>query len=149
MTPELAGLVQTSTNLASAETREGAVEVTFLTRSSIDASKAALSDRIGAVGTLAGFEARHSGSYPGWKPEPGAAVVTLVDGVHRALFGKPMIVKAIHAGLECGLIGEKYPGLEMASIGPSMWDVHTPEERVSIPSVGNFWRLLVEVLAQA
>jgi dipeptidase D len=149
MTPDLPGLVQTSTNLASAETAGGAVEVTFLTRSSIDASKTALSERIAAVGALAGFEARHSGSYPGWKPEPGAAVVKLVDGVHRELFGKPMIVKAIHAGLECGLIGEKYPGLEMASIGPSMWDVHTPDERVSVSSVASFWRLLVEVLARA
>jgi dipeptidase D len=149
MTPEMPGLVQTSTNLASAETREGTVEVAFLTRSSIDASKAALSERIAATGALAGFEARHSGSYPGWKPEPGAQVVKLVDGAHRDLFGKPVVVKAIHAGLECGLIGEKYPGLEMASIGPSMWDVHTPEERVSIPSVAKFWRLLVEVLARA
>ena len=148
MTPDMPGLVQTSTNLASVGTGESA-EVTFLTRSSIDASKAALSARIAAAGALAGFEARHSGSYPGWKPEPGAAVVKLVDGVHRELFGKPMVVKAIHAGLECGLIGEKYPGLEMASIGPSMWDVHTPEERVSIPSVGAFWKLLVEVLAKA
>jgi dipeptidase D len=149
MTPDLPGLVQTSTNLASAATADAAVEVTFLTRSSLDASKTALSQRIAAVGALAGFEAHHSGSYPGWKPEPGAAVVQLVDGVHRELFGKPMIVKAIHAGLECGLIGEKYPGLEMASIGPSMWDVHTPEERVSVPSVASFWRLLVEVLARA
>jgi dipeptidase D len=60
-----------------------------------------------------------------------------------------MVVKAIHAGLECGLIGEKYPGMEMASIGPSMWDVHTPDEHVSIPSVANFWKLLVAILAKA
>jgi dipeptidase D len=68
--------------------------------------------------------------------------------VHRELTGKPMAIKAIHAGLECGLIGEKYPGLEMASIGPSMWDVHTPDEQVSIPSVKNFWTLLTAVLAR-
>ena len=69
--------------------------------------------------------------------------------MHQALLGKPMVVKAIHAGLECGIIGEKYPGMEMASIGPSMWDVHTPDERVSIGSVQRFWRLLTAVLAQA
>jgi dipeptidase D len=72
--------------------------------------------------------------------------VKRVDAVHAELFGKPMVVKAIHAGLECGLIGEKYPGLEMASIGPSMWDVHTPDEQVSIPSVGRFYRFLTAVL---
>jgi len=148
MSPDIAGLVQTSTNMGLCEPKDGAVEVNFLTRSSIDRSKHALSARIAGVAAVCGFEASHSGGYPGWKPEPGAAVVKLVDGVHRELFGKPMIVKAIHAGLECGLIGEKYPGMEMASIGPSMWDVHTPDEHVSIPSVANFWTLLTAVLAK-
>ncbi len=149
MSPDIAGLVQTSTNLGMADTQGDVVEVCFLSRSSIDASKAALAERIAATAALAGFEVRQSGGYPGWKPEPGSAVVALVDGVHRELFGKPMVVKAIHAGLECGLIGEKYPGMEMASIGPSMWDVHTPDEHVSIPSVAAFWRLLTAVLAKA
>lgn len=149
MSPDIAGLVQTSTNMGMAETRGDTVEVCFLTRSSIDASKAALAQRIAATAALAGFQAEQSGGYPGWKPEPGAALVALVDGVHREVFGKPMVVKAIHAGLECGLIGEKYPGMEMASIGPSMWDVHTPDEHVSIPSVGAFWRLLVAILERA
>jgi len=148
MSPDIAGLVQTSTNMGLVETRDGAVEVNFLTRSSIDASKHALAARVAAVAGVAGFEATHSGGYPGWKPEPGAKVVKLVDQVHRDLTGKPMAIKAIHAGLECGLIGEKYPGLEMASIGPSMWDVHTPDEHVSIPSVKNFWTLLTAVLAR-
>ena len=149
MSPDIAGLVQTSTNMGMADTRGDAVEICFLSRSSIDASKAALAERIAATAALAGFEVTQSGGYPGWKPEPGAAIVALVDGVHRKLFGKPMIVKAIHAGLECGLIGEKYPGMEMASIGPSMWDVHTPDEHVNIPSVQNFWRLLTAVLERA
>jgi len=69
-----------------------------------------------------------------------------VSDVHQAAFGKPMEVVAIHAGLECGLIGQNYPGLEMVSFGPNMWDVHTPDEHVSIPSVGNFWKLLAAVL---
>jgi dipeptidase D len=149
MSPDIPGLVQTSTNLGIVETREDAVEVCFLTRSSIDTSKTALASRIAAACALAGFEARSAGGYPGWKPEPRSAIVQLVDGVHEELFGRRMVVKAIHAGLECGLIGEKYPGMEMASIGPSMWDVHTPDEHVSIPSVASFWRLLVGILERA
>jgi dipeptidase D len=148
MSPDIPGLVQTSTNLGLVETRDGLVEVNFLSRSAIDASKHALAARIAATCRVAGFEARHSGGYPGWKPDPGASIVRLVNGVHEEIFGKPMVVKAIHAGLECGLIGEKYPEMEMASIGPSMWDVHTPDEHVSIPSVASFWRLLVGILAK-
>lgn len=148
MSPDIAGLVQTSTNMGLVETKDGAVEVNFLTRSSIDASKHALAARVAAAAGVAGFEASHSGGYPGWKPEPGSRIVKLVDEVHRELTGKPMAIKAIHAGLECGLIGEKYPGMEMASIGPSMWDVHTPDEHVSIPSVASFWTLLTAVLAR-
>jgi len=146
MSPDIPGLVQTSTNLGMVETKDGAVLASFLTRSAIESSKRALAGRVAAVCALAGFEARDGGGYPGWKPEPGASIVKLVDGVHAELFGKPMVVKAIHAGLECGLIGEKYPGLEMASIGPSMWDVHTPDEQVSISSVGRFYRLLTAIL---
>ena len=148
MSPDIAGLVQTSTNLGIVDTRDGVVEVDFLSRSAIDASKHALAARIAATCRLAGFEVKNAGGYPGWKPEPGASVVRLVNGVHEELFGKPMTVKAIHAGLECGLIGEKYPGMEMASIGPSMWDVHTPDEHVSIPSVASFWKLLTAILAR-
>jgi len=146
MSPDIPNLVQTSTNLGVVDTKEGKVEAVMLTRSSIDTSKAALAERIGLIATLAGFEARLEGAYPGWKPEPGSSIVKLIDGVQQELFGKPMKVVAIHAGLECGLIGEKYPAMEMASIGPDMWDVHTPDEHVSIPSVGRFWPLLKTVL---
>jgi len=149
MSPDIPGLVQTSTNLGVVETTDRSVEMCFLTRSSVEASKAALAVRIVGIAVLVGFESQSSNGYPGWKPEPGAAIVKLVDGAHRGLFGKPMKVKAIHAGLECGILGGKYPGMEMASIGPSMWDVHTPDEHVSIPSVQNFWRLLAAVLEQA
>jgi dipeptidase D len=146
MSPDIAGLVQTSTNLGLVETRPDAVEVTFLTRSAIDASKRALAARIAATCALGGFETRSEGSYPGWKPEPGASLVRLVDRAHEEVLGRTMIVKAIHAGLECGLIGEKYPAMEMASIGPDIKDAHTPDEHVSIPSVQRFWRHLVAVL---
>ena len=146
MSPDIPGLVQTSTNLGVIETREGEIEVNLLTRSSIDASKAALSERIAATCALAGFASHTTGGYPGWKPEPHASLVKTVNDTNQKVFGKPLEIMAIHAGLECGLIGEKYAGMEMVSFGPSMWDVHTPDEHVSVPSVANFWKLLVAVL---
>ncbi len=143
--PDLADLVQTSTNLGVVHTTDR-FEVNLLTRSAIEGSKVALVERVEAACRLAGFATERVGDYPGWKPEPGAAVVALIDEVWRAQSGKPVEVIAIHAGLECGLIGEKYPGMEMASFGPDVWDAHTPEERVSIPSVAGFWTLLVNLL---
>lgn len=147
MSPDIPGLVQTSTNLGVVNTKDGVIEVNFLTRSSVDTSKAALAERISALCALAGFEAELVGGYPGWKPEPNASLVKTVNDLNQSLFGKPLEIMAIHAGLECGLIGEKYPGMEMVSFGPDMWDVHTPDEHVSIPSVANFWKLLTTVLA--
>jgi dipeptidase D len=146
MSPDIKGLVQTSTNLGVITTRAGEVEVNLLTRSSIDASKEALTERIAAICALAGFESHTTGGYPGWKPEPAASLVRIVNDTNQALFGKPLEIMAIHAGLECGLIGEKYADMEMVSFGPDMWDVHTPDEHVSVPSVANFWKLLVAVL---
>jgi dipeptidase D len=149
MSPDVPGLVQTSTNLGMVRTEGGTVKAYFLSRSSIDASKAALTDRIGAACTLAGFGVEQASGYPGWKPEPEAPLVRIVDGVSQELFGAPLKVVAIHAGLECGMIGEKHPGLQMVSIGPNMWDVHTPAERVSVSSVARFWTFLKGVLAAA
>jgi len=146
MSPDIPGLVQTSTNMGVIETREDEVEVNLLTRSSINASRAALSERIAATCALGGFESHVTGGYPGWKPEPKASLVRIVNETNQKVFGKPLEIMAIHAGLECGLIGEKYADMEMVSFGPSMWDVHTPDEHVSVPSVGNFWKLLVAVL---
>jgi dipeptidase D len=146
MSPDIKGLVQTSTNFGVIDTRDDAVEVNLLTRSSIDASKVALTERIAATCALAGFESHTSGGYPGWKPEPTASLVRILNDANQAVFGQPLEVIAIHAGLECGIIGEKYPGMEMVSFGPNMWDVHTPDEHVSVSSVGNFWKLLVAVL---
>jgi dipeptidase D len=148
MSPDIKGLVQTSTNLGVVETSDAEATVNLLTRSSVDASKAALAVRILAACAACGFRHELSGGYPGWKPEPNATLVKFVNEVHQIAFGKPMDVVAIHAGLECGLIGEKYPDMEMVSFGPDMWDVHTPDEHVSIPSVANFWKFLTAVLAQ-
>jgi dipeptidase D len=148
MSPDIPGLVQTSTNLGVLDTADGTVSFYMLHRSSIDASKMAVVDRVTAHCALAGFEATHIGGYPGWKPEPGSDLVKLVNGVHQEVFGAEMKIVAIHAGLECGIIGEKYPGMQMVSIGPDMWDVHTPDEHLSIPSVAKFWKFLLAVLAK-
>lgn len=147
--PQLAHLVQTSTNLGVVETTDTSLTISFLTRSTLESSKVALVDRIAVVARLAGFRVESSSGYPGWDPVPTAELVKLVNGAHRELFGEPMKISAIHAGLECGIIGRKYPDLEMASIGPSMWDVHTPDERVSVASVQRFWRLLTGILERA
>jgi dipeptidase D len=146
MSPDIKGLVQTSTNMGVIETRTDEVEVNLLTRSSINASKSSLSERIAATCALGGFESHVMGGYPGWKPEPKASLVQIVQDANQKTFGKPLEIMAIHAGLECGLIGEKYTQMEMVSFGPSMWDVHTPDEHVSVPSTSNFWKLLVAVL---
>jgi dipeptidase D len=146
MSPDIEGLVQTSTNLGVVETKEDKVEILFLSRSSIDSCKMALASRIAALAALAGMECAHTGSYPGWKPEPGTSLVKIVLGLYERMYGRHMTVKAMHAGLECGIIGERYPGMEMVSIGPDMWDVHTPEEKVSISSSARFLDFLKAII---
>jgi len=146
MTPDMEGLVQTSINLGVAATGDGRFEATFLSRSSIDPSKIALAARIEALAGLAGMECSHTGGYPGWKPEPGTSLVKMVTSLYERLYSRPMTVEAMHAGLECGIIGEKYPDMEMVSIGPSMWDVHTPGERVSISSTARFLDFLKAII---
>lgn len=146
MSPDIEGLVQTSTNLGVVETREGKVEVILLSRSSIDSSKMAVAERIATLASFANMEWIHSGGYPGWNPEPGTFLVKTMTRLYERMYGRPMAVKALHAGLECGIIGERYPGMEMVSIGPDMRDVHTPEENVSIPSVARFWEFLKAVV---
>lgn len=147
MSPDIAGLVQTSTNLGIVACADDAAQVTFLTRSSIDASKRALADRIAMIASVCGFTAATENDYPGWRPVPDAEIVRTIQRVHQEVVGAPVRISAIHAGLECGIIGERCPGLQMASIGPTMRDVHTPDERVAIGSVERFWGLLVAVLA--
>ena len=146
MSAAIPGLVQSSTNLAMV-TMEGAkVIVSTSQRSSIESAKHALAAQIAGFCELAGFQWTRGDGYPGWQPKPTLPLVKLVDDVHEATFGKRMKIAAIHAGLECGLIGEKYPELQMVSFGPNMWDVHTPDENISISSVANFWKLLVAIL---
>ena len=146
MSPDVAGLVQTSTNLAVITTKADAVEIVTSQRSAIESSKNAAASMVATVCRLAGFEVEHGGSYPGWKPEPDSEIVKKLQAVHQKLFGESAKLIAMHAGLECGVIGEKYPGMQMVSFGPTIVDPHSPNERVQISSVESFWSYLKATL---
>jgi dipeptidase D len=146
MSPDVAGLVQTSTNLATVGTKGDVVEIVTSQRSAIESSMLAAARMVATVCALAGFEVEHSGKYPGWKPEPNSGIVRKLQEVHKKLFGEPAKLIAMHAGLECGVIGEKYPGMEMVSFGPTIESPHSPNERVEISSVASFWNYLKLVL---
>ncbi len=146
MSPDVPGLVQDSTNLAVVSTAKDTIEVVTSQRSAIETSKWSAARMVATVCRLAGFEAEHSGSYPGWKPEPNSEIVQKLQTVHQKLFGEKAKLIAMHAGLECGVIGEKYPGMQMVSFGPTIVDPHSPNERVEISSVESFWKYLKGVL---
>ena len=146
MSPDVPGLVQTSTNLATVKTKDDMVEIVTSQRSAIVSSKQAAARMVATVCRLAGFQVEHWGSYPGWKPEPNSEIVRKLQEVHKKVFGKPAELIAMHAGLECGVIGEKYPGMQMVSFGPTIVDPHSPNERVQISSVESFWDYLKLVL---
>jgi len=146
MSPDVPGLVQTSTNLATIATNDGQVEISMSQRSAIEASKLAAARMVATVCGLAGFEVEHSGGYPGWKPEPNSELVQKVQAVHKEVFGEETKLVAIHAGLECGVIGEKHPGMQMVAFGPAILDAHSPNERVQISSVETFWKYLKSLL---
>lgn len=146
MSRSMPGLVETSTNLASVKEIRNKIVVATSQRSSVDSAKYDIAGQVRSVFYLAGARTEHSTGYPGWEPKPNSPLVQHVSSKYRSLFGKEPIVRAIHAGLECGLFLEKYPGLDMISFGPTIKGVHSPDERVNINSVKNFWDLLLEVL---
>ena len=147
MSHDVEGLVETSTNLASVKMPEaGKVIVETSQRSSVDSLKDAAADQVAAVFRLAGAEVKHGDGYPGWAPNPDSKILKVAEETYRKLFGKDAQVLAIHAGLECGLFLEKYPYLDMISFGPTMRDVHSPNERLEIATVDLWWRHLLEIL---
>jgi dipeptidase D len=146
MSPDVPGLTQNSTNLAIVTTKSDIIEFVTSQRSAIESSMQSAAKMVATVFRLAGFEVEHSGRYPGWKPEPNSDIVRKLQAVHKELFGEEAKLIAMHAGLECGVIGEKYPGMQMASFGPTIVDPHSPNERVQISSVESFWRYLKAVL---
>ncbi len=148
MSRAVPGLVETSNNLAVVTTEGNAVSVVTSSRSSVMPSLAATTEQVGAAFRLGGAEVEHLEGYPGWKPNPNSIVLNRALAVYEREFGDKPAVKAIHAGLECGLIGEKYPGMDMVSMGPQIESPHSPDERVQISTVGRFYRLLSETLKE-
>ena len=148
MSPEIAGLVQTSTNVGTIAIENGRVSIATLQRSAIDSARFAAGRAVQTALRLAGFEIENAGGYPGWKPEPESDIVHKAKAAHEAALGKPARLIAMHAGLECGVIGEKYPGMQMIAFGPEIVGAHSPDERVDIPSVAAFWTFLKELLAR-
>ena len=147
MSQTVKGLVETSTNLASVkEPQPGSVVITTSQRSSVDSAKEYAMLMVESVFRLAGAEVAHSDGYPGWAPNPESLLLRRTTECYLRLFGSEAQVRAIHAGLECGLFLEKYSHLEMVSFGPTMRGVHSPDERLEIASVDKFWRLLREVV---
>jgi dipeptidase D len=148
MSDSMSELVETSTNLAIVTTEDDVATISCLLRSSVDSSKEDLANMIAAVVELAGAEVSFTGGYPGWKPNMNSQVLGLMQKTYESLFGKQPKVMAIHAGLECGLLGGVYPSWDMISFGPTIQSPHSPDERVNIESVGLFWKFLTETLKQ-
>ena len=147
MSQDIAGLVETSSNLASIKQGEGCIKVVTSQRSSILSSRVDMSQMVGAAFELGGATVETGDGYPGWKPNPSSEILRVAVESYKRLFGTEPKVKAIHAGLECGLFLEKYPSLDMVSFGPTLRGVHSPDERMLIPTVDRFWRHLLDVLA--
>jgi len=147
MSSEFPGLVETSNNIAKVEVGQGRIHVGCLTRSSRESAKADLVRKLKATCFLAGLEVTTSGDYPGWLPDKDSQVLSLVQSRYKALFGDSPKVIAGHGGLECGILKDHYPHIDMISFGPTILGAHSPDERASIPSVQKFWELLRDVLA--
>lgn len=148
MSREMPGLVETSTNLASIKRVEGsnALFITTSQRSSVNSAKDYIATSVKSTFLLAGCTVKHTDGYPGWAPNPQSQILDVSVKAYRKLFKQEPVVRAIHAGLECGLFLEKYPRLDMVSFGPTIRGAHSPDERIDIESTEKFWDLLLEIL---
>lgn len=148
MDDRVKGLVQTSNNLSFIKCHDGKSVIKCLLRSSVDSARKDLENSVLSALSLAGFNVEFSGAYPGWKPDPSSELLAVLKNVYEKLYRKSPQVQAIHAGLECGIIGAHYPDMDMVSCGPTIQYPHSPDERVNILSVKQFWNFLVSVLEQ-
>lgn len=147
MSAELEDLVETSNNLARISVSKGNISIKCLTRSSVESSKADLSNALKSTFELMGCAVEFTGSYPGWTPNPGSEILKLLTTIYEKQNKEAADVVACHAGLECGILGRNYPKMDMISFGPTIRGAHSPAERVSISSVQKFWKFLLEILA--
>lgn len=149
MSRSMPGLVETSTNMASVKIIEpGVIKVETSQRSSVESEKRAIAQVVATVFRLAGAEVKQGSGYPGWKPNTNSPIMKVCADTYRDMYKKEPEIMAIHAGLETGLFLTKYPYLDMVSIGPTMEGVHSPDERLYIPSVGSFFEYLKQVLSR-
>ncbi len=146
MSPDIPGLVETSTNLASVKMTSNEIIVATSQRSSYESSKKDLANMVASVFHLANAKVKHGNGYPGWIPDINSEILKISKKAYKKLFKKDPKVLAIHAGLECGLIGEKYPGMDMISYGPTIKGAHSPDESLEIETVPKFWDLTLEIL---
>ncbi len=146
MSPAISGLVQTSNNLARVLVKEGAFTILCLTRSSVDSEKIDLAKTISYIFEIIGATPNFGGSYPGWVPKPEAPIVKLMSELYKEMYHADAHVNAVHAGLECGILGTHYHHMQMISFGPNIRGAHSPDEKVQISSVQKFWPYLLETL---
>ena len=146
MSPDIAGLVQSSNNMARVLVADGSFSIQCLTRSSVDSEKMDLAAAISSTFELMDAKVDFAGGYPGWEPKPDAPIVQLMANLYQELFHEPAKVNAVHAGLECGILGINYPDMQMISFGPNIYGPHSPDECVQISSVQKFWSFLLEIL---
>jgi len=146
MSQDIDDFVETSTNLASVKFQEDEILVTTSQRSSVESEKQDITNMVTSVFRLAGARTKTSDGYPGWSPNPNSEIVAITEKLYKELFNTQPEVLAIHAGLECGLIGDKYPGMDMISYGPTVKGAHSPDEAIDIETVQKFWDLTLEVL---
>ena len=146
MSPDILDLVETSNNIARVIVKDGAIKVGCLTRSSSETNKIDLANSLKSAFELSGFDVELSGEYPGWQPNVKSEILDVVSNLYEHLHGEKAQVAACHAGLECGILGQNYPEMDMVSFGPTIRGAHSPDERAGITSTQKFWKFLIEIL---
>lgn len=146
MSQDIDDFVETSTNLASVKFKDDVIEITTSQRSSVESAKDDICAMVASTLQLAGCTTRHTDGYPGWAPNPKSEIVDITAKVYEDLFKEKPEVLAVHAGLECGLIGDKYPNMDMVSYGPTIRGAHSPDEKIEIKAVERFWEMTMEIL---
>jgi dipeptidase D len=146
MSTEIKNAIETSNNLAKVSTEEGKLQVQTSQRSSVWSRVLALTNRIEAIARLAGGEAQSTEGYPGWQPNWDSPLIEKCQKVYKRVFRKQPRVEVIHGGLECGMIGGTYPGMDMIAFGPTIKNPHSPSERIEIESIGKIWDFMVALL---
>ncbi len=146
MSPEIEGLVETSNNIAKVEVKDGKINIKCLTRSSVESSKNDVANSLSSVFELAGYDVQLDGDYPGWAPNRNSDILKILDELYEKMNNEKANVAACHAGLECGIIGQHYPEMDMISFGPTIRGAHSPDERASISSAQKYWKFVLEIL---